>query len=284
MRRVRFVSQYFMPEPGATSELLSGIAMELVEAGFYVDAVAGQPSYHDAGKLPEVYEEGGVRVRRVWSTQLDKNRSLGRVLNTVTFVMSNLAVVLTTPKDTLLLCTTNPPLLPWICRLASVVRGLHYVLVLEDIYPDIAVKLGVLKADSWVSRLWRTLNRWSYTGADRIRVLGRDMGKIVEAQIPEEHHDKIVVVAHWGDGHSVVPRPRKNHELIKELDAENLFIVQFSGNIGRFHEIETILDAAQIVRAEPFLFVFIGTGAQVHLVRQDMARPEEITSSFCLTS
>src|SRR5450631_1213516 len=92
--RILFVSQYFMPESGATSELLSGIATKLVENDFNVGALAAQPSYFGAGKIEKVFELGGAVTRRVWSTQLSKNTTLGRVLNSTTFATSILVALL----------------------------------------------------------------------------------------------------------------------------------------------------------------------------------------------
>ena len=62
---------------------------------------------------------------------------------------------------------------------------------------------------------------------------------------------------------------------MRELDASARFVVQYSGNIGRFHEIETILKAADRLADEPFLFLFIGSGRQAALVRN---RSEDVES------
>ncbi len=264
-----------MPEPGATSEHLSRIALELSRAGFEVDAIAGQPTYFGASRLPKLLQQDGVTVRRVWSTQFHRNRALGRIINSLTFALSALAVTIATPKKTLLLCVAStPPLLPWICWCASILRGLRYVIVMEDVYPDIAVELGFLKPTSLVTRLWRSFNRWSFERADGIRVLGRDMAQVLESKISHRSRSKMSLLPNWADGKAIVPIPRDNHKLIRQLKAEDLFIVQFSGNIGRFHEVETIVEAAAKLRKQPFLFLFIGDGAEVRRIKEEMKNPE----------
>jgi colanic acid biosynthesis glycosyl transferase WcaI len=267
-RRIRFISQYFMPEAGATSELLSGIASELSRLGFSVDAIAGQPTYHGASRLPRIISDQNVAVLRVWSTQWEKDSTVGRIVNTISFAVSACIAALATPRKTILLAVTNPPVNLWICWLCNRLRGVAYVLIIHDVYPDIAVKLGALTARSPVAAVWRTLNRWSYARAQRIVVLGRDMRKIILRDLPEIMQAKVVIIANWADGRQVYPVPREKHEMIRALKIEDRFIVQYSGNIGRFHEIDTVLGAAAELKGDGFFFLFIGTGAQACQVKK----------------
>jgi glycosyltransferase involved in cell wall biosynthesis len=272
-RSVRFISQYFLPEPGATSELLSGIASELAGLGFTVDAIAGQPTYLGASRLPRIINDQNVTVRRVWSTQWEKNSASGRIANTISFAISALVAVLATPRKTVLLAVTNPPVNLWICWLCNRLRGTAYVLIIHDVYPEIAVKLGVLRPRSQLTAIWRTLNRWSYARAERIVVLGRDMRKMILGDLPQTMQNKVVIIPNWADGRQVYPVPREENELIRSLGIGDQFIVQYSGNIGKFHEIDTILRAAADLKHESFFFLFIGTGAQAFQVEQAMRNP-----------
>jgi colanic acid biosynthesis glycosyl transferase WcaI len=267
--RVIFVSQYFMPEAGATSELLSGIAIELAKGGFEVSAIAGQPSYFGATIIDRVFEHGDVIVRRVWSTQLSKNTTLGRALNSITFAVSVFIAVLFVNRSTFVVAVTNPPLLPWVCCAAHRVTGLKYVLLIHDVYPDIAVSLGALKEGGWIARGWRLLNRLAYAAARRIVVLGRDMREVIEREVEAGASSRIEIIPNWADGENIVPIPREQHLALDHNGAPSRFIVGYSGNIGRFHEIETILDAATRLEAEAdFLFLFYGDGKQVELVKR----------------
>ena len=266
--RLLFVSQYFAPERGATSELLTGIANELARGGFTVGALAGQPSYFGATRISERIETEGVVVNRVWSTQLDKNATLGRVLNSVTFSLSLLASLLLGERGALAVAVTNPPLLLWVCYLANRLAGRRYVLLIHDVYPDIAVTLGVVRRGSLIETLWRVLNRLALSRAERVVVLGRDMQKVIAAQMPPARSDRLVLIANWADGKSIVPIARDTHPVFDEFDIRDRFVVQYSGNIGRFHEIDTILEAASELASESrFTFLFYGEGKQVGQVR-----------------
>lgn len=269
--RIVFLSQYFMPEAGATSELLSGIAMELAREGVEVSAVAGQPSYFGARKVSKVFECRGVKVHRVWSTQFDKNTAFGRVLNSATFAMSVLLALFRLRQDSVIVAVTNPPLLPWICFAAHKLARRKYVLLIHDIYPDIAVALGALAAHGWLTRLWRFFNSLAYKSAERIVVLGRDMREVIARSVDDDTRSRVRIIPNWADKTAIVPTDRALHPFFDELGARYRFVVQYSGNIGRFHEIETILDAAKRLDDDMFLFVFYGEGKQVEPVRRAVA-------------
>ena len=56
--------------------------MKLAEdTSYQIAGLAGAASYFRATKLDCVLSISGVEVTRAWSTQLNKNRVLGRVLN-----------------------------------------------------------------------------------------------------------------------------------------------------------------------------------------------------------
>lgn len=264
---VLFLSHYFWPEEMATGELVAGIAFALAEQGMPVSALAGQPAYRKpGGKLPRRMQKGSVVVRRVWSTQFDKNRAWGRVLNTATFALSTLFACLTGPKPGAILAVTNPPLLPWIACLVRLARGVPCILLIHDVYPQIAVALGKIKAGSAVDRLWRAINRWTYRSAWRIIALGECMADVVRGELPASQHEKVVVIPNWADGDAIRPLPSANHPLLMEWGLADRFVVQYSGNIGLFHEIRTIVEAAEFL--PDIHFLFLGDGGQLPWLRQ----------------
>lgn len=261
-----FLSQYFFPEPGATSELLSEIAFRLSEEGFAVEAIAGQPSYFGPTSCPSRLRHRGVSVRRVWCTGRNRKRVLWRAANSATFSASALVRLLASSSNSVLVAVTNPPLLPWVCWAVALLRRRSYVLVIHDVYPDIAVELGALREGSLLVRMWRVLNRWAYRRATRIVVLGRDMKDRLEDDVGGEG-SKLRIIPNWADGISIRPKPSSKSAWLEELGLSGRFVVQYSGNVGRFHEVDTILRAARS-KIPGTEFLFIGTGAQADQVSE----------------
>ncbi len=264
-KSILFLSHYFWPEEMATSVLLSGIAFKLKQAEYMVDGLAGQPAYLLVKKLlPKMVEHNGVCIKRVWSTKLNKNTTIGRIINTASFTLSALFNLLFRRQADVLITVTNPPLLLWVACVNNLIRGTKYVLIIHDVYPDVAVKLGKIKEGSMIEKLWKKLNRFSYARASKIVVLGSCMKAVIDAEISKHHQEKIEVIENWADGNFIKPYPRENHPQLIEWGLNDKFVVQYSGNLGLFHDFETMLGAAKILKDNKKVhFLFIGEGGQL---------------------
>jgi glycosyltransferase involved in cell wall biosynthesis len=82
----------------------------------------------------------------------------------------------------------------------------------------------------------------------------------------------VVIIPNWADGADVIPTKKEQNPLLGDLGIHDRFVVQYSGNLGRFHELETVLQCAEILRGESFHFLFIGSGAREGLVKQHIDR------------
>ncbi len=85
--------------------------------------------------------------------------------------------------------------------------------------------------------------------------------------------ESIVVIPNWADGAVLRPIPRDANPLRSEWGLAGKFVIGYSGNMGRAHEFQTILDAALALREErDIVFLFIGGGAQQGGLAQEVAR------------
>jgi glycosyltransferase involved in cell wall biosynthesis len=95
-----------------------------------------------------------------------------------------------------------------------------------------------------------------------IIVLGRDMAQLVEAST-QPRQIPIHVIPHWADTNEITPSEPFHNELLKSLGLIHKFVVQYSGNMGRTHDIEGIITAARLLSDTPDVhFLLIGAGAQ----------------------
>jgi len=275
--KVTVVSQYFYPEETSTAELLFDLSRALVRRGVKVCAIAALPAYHGAGKAPREEVVNGVHIHRVWGTQANKNTKMGRALNTSTFSLSVALFVLLDREKSPLLIVTCPPQAIWIGLLARVVCGRRFILLMHDVYPDIAVALRALSPLSPITWLWRILNRRAFGCASSIITLGRCMRERVAGYLPSGQRDKLVVIPNWSPGTDVRPMQKSKNPLIAELGLRGKFVVQYSGNIGLVHEIHTVLAAAEKLIGSDVHFLFIGTGGQRELVAKAARQLRNVT-------
>jgi glycosyltransferase involved in cell wall biosynthesis len=73
--------------------------------------------------------------------------------------------------------------------------------------------------------------------------------------------ETIHVIPNWCDDEEIQPVAPLNNPLRREWGLEDRFVVGYSGNLGRAHEFETVLSAAEHLRDDRRLcFLFIGGG------------------------
>ena len=71
----------------------------------------------------------------------------------------------------------------------------------------------------------------------------------------------IELIPNWADLEDIAPSDRQENALLSTLGIADRFVVQYSGNIGRTHGIDTLLSAADRLRDDRVQFLFIGDGA-----------------------
>jgi colanic acid biosynthesis glycosyl transferase WcaI len=129
---------------------------------------------------------------------------------------------------------------------------------LQDVFPDVAVELGVLK-DRRLIAAARRLERICYERADAITVLAEDLKDNIAAKT--SHPEKIHVIPNFVDISEVAPGVRGN-AYRKEFGLEDKTVVMYAGNVGLSQSLNLLLEAAAALAYEPDLvFVINGSGA-----------------------
>lgn len=261
--RLWVVSELYHPEQTSTGYFMTGVA-EGVAPSRDVRVLCSQPTYSARGTLAPVKEtHNGVHIERCVGTRFDKDRLLLRVVNLITISISIAWLVFRrVRRGDVVLVVTNPPTLPFVVYPAARLRGARMVLRIEDVYPEVLVAAGMSTPSSPLVRLVGRATRMLYRRMERIVVLGRDMAALVGAKLGD-HTDRMVRIPNWGDIESVSPLPRASNAVLARIGASDQFVVQYMGNMGRTHGVDTLAAAALRMRSFRHLhFLFIGWGAR----------------------
>jgi colanic acid biosynthesis glycosyl transferase WcaI len=263
MRKVLFVNRFFYPDLSATSQILSDLVFDLAKDGFQVEVVTSRLLYDDAtADLPALETRNGVLIRRIWSSRLGRDRLAGRAIDYISFYFSACCTLWRhTDTHTIVVAKTDPPLLSIFAAPVARMRRATLINWLQDLFPEVASVLRFPMIKGFVLRTMRAARNASLRQARTNVVLGSRMEKLVRAQgVPRE---KIRVIPNWADGREIRQLPHGTSPLRSLWALGGKFVVGYSGNLGRAHEFETILDAAALLRARTDIaFVFIGGGAQ----------------------
>src|SRR5215213_1879652 len=175
------------------------------------------------------------------------------------------------PARTPVLLFSNPPMLAWLGYLMWMLRGQRYAVMVHDIYPDLLVRLGALSESHPVARAWGWLNRKSYEHAQMVMTLGEYMSATLARGFDplKTRAGRIEVVYPWADTETIVPRAKSENWFAQEHGQVDKLTVMYSGNMGLGHDIETMLEAAELLRDEPGIhFMFIGSGPKWYVVEE----------------
>lgn len=157
-------------------------------------------------------------------------------------------------------------------------RYVPFVFNLQDIFPDSLVNARMTREGSFLWKIGRKIEDFTYKNADAIIVISESFKKNIMAKgVPEE---KITVIPNWADTGAIVPIPRKENKIIQRyhLDPEKIFIT-YSGNIGMSQNMDLLLDTAKgLINELPNLqFIIIGDGVDRERVQKRVA-DESITN------
>lgn len=257
------ITQFFPPDYAPTGQLIEELTQSLSQQGINVEVFSGQPSYaFRSDCAPSLEWRNRVRVKRSRATQFWPQRIRGKAVSGLLFfIRAGLHLLKAHRNYNVILLTTAPPFLPILGYLADALFKLPYVCLTYDLYPDIAIELGVVSPNRWLAQFWLTLNCCVWRKAKAIIVLSTSMKQRIASHCPEVA-DKISVIHSWADPQLIAPIPKQKNWFAWKHDLVDRFSILYSGNMGRCHDMETIFAAVEQLKDEPVLFVFIGGGSQ----------------------
>jgi colanic acid biosynthesis glycosyl transferase WcaI len=241
--------------------------MDLVARGCNVIAITSRQRYDDpSAQLAPNEAYAGVRIRRVGNTQFGRQNLVGRTLDYLSFYICGcFALWRAARRGAVVIAMTDPPLLGVPVLIVARLRGARCVHWLQDIFPEVAECLSVLRPRILASFL-RTLRNWSLGHGDATVVIGEQMA----AHVAPFCVAAPVVIPNWAlveflDSSDSSPSGNAIaiHTLRIKWGLRDGFLVGYSGNMGRAHRLDVLIDAAYALRAQPALqFLIVGDGAR----------------------
>jgi glycosyltransferase involved in cell wall biosynthesis len=270
--KILYLSQYFPPEMGAPAGRAAELSRLWAEDGHEVTVLTGFPN-HPTGIVPPRYRRKlrqlvmhenhyGVNVVRTWLLPFPNRKAYERMLNYNSFCISAAATGMFLHRPELVIAS-SPQLLVglagwWLARC----NGVPFVFEVRDLWPESLAAVGVSSRNSRLHRLLAKIAGFLYRSCDRLVVVTPAFKEyLVEHwRVPTE---KISVVEN-GVETSLFSRLTPNAALRRAIGAEEKFVVSYIGTLGNAHGLETLLEAAALLRdrAPEVLFLLVGEGAE----------------------
>lgn len=265
--RLLVVSISFQPEPGTVMGL--PVAKLAAESGnFDVEVLTAVPWYPLGRKYPgyrwkwfQTEAVEGVPVHRVPLVPSHDSSGARRILTYVSFTVC--ALILGLPRmrraDVVYYFDSLPTtgVVAWACQLLWGARTVQHI---GDLWPDTVTESGMLPArlgpvvstivGGWVKFLYRR-----HSGISVASPGIRD--ELVHRGVAAE---KVKVVYTWAFEDIFFPTPR-DETVRRGLAADDQFLVVYAGNLGPLQDLETVVEAATLLKdREDIRLVIMGSG------------------------
>ncbi len=269
--RILILTIYHDPEPiPKTGEL----ARELQRRGHTVNVVTSFPHY-PSGALYPGYRlcpwrremRDGVPILRTFIYPYHGKSAVLRMVNYGSWMLSSMvAVWLTPPCD--VIYVWHPPLTVGVTAyVLSKLKRAPFVYDVQDLWPESALASGLL-SQGWLVSVLHRLADWVYARAARILVVSTAAARYLEERGVDRA--KIVVAKHWVEDSMF--QTGNGQKIRAQLGLEDRFVVMFAGNLGMVQGLETVIEAAALLRGcHNTVIVLVGDGS-------DRARLEKLAS------
>lgn len=257
---------YYEPEFAASSYLYDNIKEALTDQGYIIELYVPSPSRNISKEARKTYRKiryeekhnGRLRIHRFTMYSEGKNTFL-RSVRYFFCSIAHLWYGLTKNFDILYLGST-PPITGVTGAIIKSFRRKPIVQVIQDVFPDSLLRVGLTEKDSIIWKIGRRLENISYRNAEIIIVISEEFKQnIINKGVPK---DKIVVINNWVDENVVFPIKREDNPIFYDLGLDkDYFYVVYAGNLGNSQNIEIILDtAAELIAFEKIRFIIFGSG------------------------
>ncbi|KAF3886203.1 MULTISPECIES: glycosyltransferase family 4 protein [Nostocales] len=261
--RILIYSYNYYPEPIGIAPLMTELAEGLVKRGHQVRVVTAMPNYPERqiykdyrGKWYHTEYKNGVEIQRSYVWIRPQPNLLDRMLLDASYVFTSFFPALFGWRPDVILSTSPslPSCLP--TALLGVLHSCPVVLNLQDILPEAAVHVGLLK-NKWLIRAFALLEKFAYASATKISVIADGFVDNLQAKgVPGR---KIVQIPNWVDTNFIRPLSKENNTFRAKHNLEGKFVISYSGNIALTQGLETVVKAAAMLRHIPEIaFVIVG--------------------------
>jgi colanic acid biosynthesis glycosyl transferase WcaI len=259
--RLTLINQFYTPDISPTAHLCASVAEHRAAMGDRVTVIAGRGGYI----APVAAAQGrAVHVIRLWTSQLGSGSFLRRLFDWVTFHVTAMFQAMILQEQDVIICMTTPPYIALAGVMQKIIHpGTKLVLWNMDCYPEAVERTGIIRPGGMLSRIMRAMNRAIFRRLDHLVCLDAAMKDLLLSQYsPRDETLACSVIPNWETAACSSPVqnvPVWNSPIVEMLRGR--YVILYLGNAGYGHEFKTMLDAADELRSEPVIFLFVGGGA-----------------------
>lgn len=228
-----------------------------------VDMVTGFAYYpewkrraDDPGGLYRTNRINGVNVHRCWLYVPTRASVAKRILHELSFVCTSFVRQLFLPKPDIYIVVSPPLLLGFAAWIISRLKGAPYIFHVQDMQPDAAAQLSMLKEGTFL-KILRWLEKFSYEKALVVSGISIEMqNAFIRKGVPAE---KTYIFPNSVS----LDFPAASHSWKHKYGFNGTTsVVSYAGNMGNKQGLELIVESAKATSDTSVLYVMAGDGAE----------------------
>ena len=202
-----------------------------------------QSTFLVTGKLDRKLKNKNINLKIAPS--YNRRNIKSKFFSWIRFSIYSFVFSLFSKKDDLFFLTTNPPILAIILYPLLRLKKIKYFLLIYDIYPDVITGTGLLSPNNYIIKFWNFFNKALYKNASLVLTISDGMKKTITRKHPLSN---TLIINPWVDTEIIKPLHYTKNKYAKDYVSSDKFVVLYSGNMGLTHDIDTILEAAKILK------------------------------------
>lgn len=262
---VLFINRVYPPSNEATGRLLKLTADYLQNHGWDVTVI-----HTHAYQEESIGNESTiVREIRVTDVGVRKHNLWTRFRSYLWLYPCLLAASMNSGAHDVVVSMTDPPMLHLLGQWIAWRKKAKHIYWAQDLFPEIAAATGVFHRSGFIIRLLTGLNRLILPHADLAIVVGRCM--IPKITLQGVAPKRIRLVRNIGIERDIHPIKHDANPMRESLGPGNKFVVCYSGNLGRAHDMDCMLKAAESLQEkgdDGVVFLIVGGGAGIPSLKE----------------
>ena len=194
-----------------------------------------------------------------------------RLLSYLIYAVAGLFRAFFAKRSTLAVIWSDPPMFN--CALGAVfrIRGIPYVQVIQDLYPEVLFRTNILRRDGILGSLLANIQKLNLAHAERVVAISPDMAEVLHQDYSLDRK-KVLVIQNW----SPISLPRsgapqeQTHATGETTDKKTQpFVVKYAGNLGVGFDCNMIVEIARTLGSRTDIALVIqGSGRYLWRVKE----------------
>jgi colanic acid biosynthesis glycosyl transferase WcaI len=264
--RVALVTSNFWPERTGIGQVATEFAQYLASRGIDVHVATGMPYYPEwsiypeyRGSLQRTERFGDITIHRAWHHVRPAPGALSRIAHEATLSLFSIPNMRRAMRGAHVAYIVSPDLShAFAASLVAKAMDVRRVLMIQDVMPDAAIELGMLRNPALIGGA-RRIARATYAMADEILTLGEGMRRRIER---EAAGARISILPNAVDLEELWTGQEQGIPFRDRFVPRGTFAVVHAGNMGEKQDLELILRTARRLREDRDIHFYVfGDGA-----------------------